>query len=228
MFGAESTSSQVPPRRINRREVLHGASVAAVGMAGVALFHTTPPDTHESGADRLQDAMRKLWEDHITWTRLFIVSFIAGLPDLDSAVQRLLQNQADLGNAVKPFYGEATAAALTELLREHILGAAALLGAAKAGDATAVGAAQTAWYANADAIATALHDLNPRHWPLDAMRQMMREHLDLTLTEATARLAGDWAADVAAYDRIHAQILHMADMLTSGLVAQFRQIVATL
>jgi hypothetical protein len=228
MFNIEPTSSSVPTRPISRRQVLHGAGVAAAGLAGVTLFHTAPLHARESGADRLHDAMRMLWEDHITWTRLFIVSFIAGLPDLDAAAQRLLQNQTDLGNAVTPFYGEATGAALTELLREHILGAAALLAAAKAGDATGIGAAQAAWYANADAIATTLHDLNPRHWPLAEMTQMMRDHLDLTLAEATARLNGDWAADIAAYDRIHTQILHMADMLTSGLVGQFPRIVAKL
>jgi hypothetical protein len=214
--------------------VLQGAGVAAAGLAGVALVQAAPLAAHEVGSDRLpgaerlHDAMRKLWEDHIIWTRQFIVSFLAGLPDLDLATQRLLRNQTDLGDAVKPFYGAATGAALTELLREHILGAAALLTAAKAGDAAAVAAAQAAWYANADAIATALHGLNPSHWPLEAMKQMMREHLDLTLGEATARLQGDWAADIAAYDHIHTQILHMADMLTSGLVAQFPRIVARL
>jgi hypothetical protein len=228
MFGPDLASSSDPAHPIGRRQVLHGAAVATAGMAGVTAFHAAPSHGRAAGADRLHDAMRALWEDHITWTRLFIVSFIAGLPDLDATAQRLLRNQADLGDAVKPFYGEATGAALTALLREHILGAAALLAAAKAGDAAAVAAARSAWNANADAIAAALHELNPRHWPLDDMTRMMREHLDLTLAEAIARLRGDWAADIAAYDRVHAQILHMADMLTDGLAAQFPRIVAKL
>jgi hypothetical protein len=50
---------------------------------------------------------------------------------------------------------------------------------------------------------------------------MMREHLDLTLQEASARLNGDWAADIAAYDQIHLQALHMADMLSDGIVSHF-------
>src|SRR5512136_3448141 len=53
------------------------------------------------------DDMRKLWEDHITWTRLVIVGVAANLPDLSATVERLLKNQEDLGNAVKAFYGEA-------------------------------------------------------------------------------------------------------------------------
>ncbi len=167
------------------------------------------------------DAMRQLWEDHITWTRMFIVSAVADLPDTGFAAGRLLQNQADIGNAIKPFYGEAAGEQLTALLRDHILIAADLVAAAKAGDAAGVEAASARWYANADDIATFLSSANPENWPLDEMKTMMREHLDLTLEEAVARLTGDWAADIAAYDEIHEQILEMADMLSTGIIRQF-------
>jgi hypothetical protein len=49
----------------------------------------------------------------------------------------------------------------------------------------------------------------------------MTTHLDTTLDEAVARLTGDWTADVAAYDRVHVHILHMADILSDGIIAQF-------
>jgi len=167
------------------------------------------------------DDMRKLWEDHITWTRLFIVSFAAGLPNTDATAQRLLQNQTDLGNAIKPFYGDAAGSQLTALLRDHILIAADLLTAAKAGDSAGVAEAQARWYANADEIATFLHRANPTQWPLDEMKLMMRKHLDLTLAEAVAHLQGDWQADIAAYEQVHQEILQMADMLSTGIIRQF-------
>jgi hypothetical protein len=167
------------------------------------------------------DTMRKLWEDHITWTRTFIISFLAGLPDSSTAAGRLLQNQTDIGNAFKPFYGKAAGDQLTALLRDHILIAADILSAAKAGDTAAFNAAVTRWYANADDIAAFLHSLNPENWPLDELRSMLRAHLDHTLDEAVARLHGDWAADVAAYDQIHLQALEMADTLSSGIIRQF-------
>jgi hypothetical protein len=50
---------------------------------------------------------------------------------------------------------------------------------------------------------------------------MMRGHLDQTLVEATARLQGDWTADVAEYDLIVAHILEMADTLSAGIIEQF-------
>jgi hypothetical protein len=167
------------------------------------------------------DAMRKLWEDHVTWTRLYIVSAAAGLPDAQPAAERLLRNQADIGSAVAPFYGAPAGDKLTALLRSHILIAADLVKAAKANDAAGVDAASARWYANADEIADFLSDANPRGWPRNTLRSEMRHHLDLTLAEAKARLQGDWAADIAAYDTVHDHILGMADVLSGGIVSQF-------
>jgi hypothetical protein len=169
----------------------------------------------------LHDGMRKLWEDHITWTRLAIISLEGGTPDTDATVARLLENQADIGNAVKPFYGETAGSTLTRLLREHILIAADIIAAAKTGDATKLADAQESWLANADQIAGLLHSVNPRYWPLDVMKAEMHTHLELTTEEAVAHLQGDWEADVDAYDQVHGHILHMADLLSNGLIKQF-------
>jgi hypothetical protein len=168
-----------------------------------------------------QAAMRKLWEDHIIWTRQVIVSAVAGLPDLNFAIERLMQNQADIGNAVKPFYGDAGGDKLTALLKEHISGAYEVLVAAKAGNNAKLEAASKAWYKNADDIAVFLASANPEYWPAKAMKAHMKEHLDLTLAEAVARLQGKWADDIATYDKVHMQILGMADMLASGIIGQF-------
>jgi hypothetical protein len=165
--------------------------------------------------------MRKLWEDHVTWTRFYIVSAAAGLPDTQAAAERLLRNQTDIGDAIKPFYGDAGGERLTALLKPHILIAAELVGAAKAGDDKRVQDASARWYANADEIADFLSGANPGNWPRQTMRSEMRRHLDLTLQEAQARLRGDWTADIAAYDTVHLHILGMADMLSSGIVRQF-------
>ena len=171
----------------------------------------------------LRNDMRKLWEDHITWTRLAIISLTTDSPDTSATVGRLLQNQDDIGDAIKPFYGDAAGEELSRLLREHILIAADLIAAARAGDAAAVAANQARWRANADQIAAFLNAANPRSWKLREMKEMLYEHLDLTTSEVVARLTGDWAADVAAYDAIHLQALEMADELSTGIVKQFHR-----
>ena len=190
-------------------------------LLSTAMFTTRVEAKPKMDAQVFHDAMRKLWEDHITWTRLVIVSIANDLPDTQATVDRLLQNQADIGNAIKPFYGDEAGDQLTALLRDHILIAAEILQAAKAGDTAAQNDAIDRWYADADAIAEFLHAANPDQWPLDEMKMMMHEHLDLTLQEAVAYLQGNHTASVAAYDQIHIQILGMADMLSDGIIRQF-------
>ena len=206
-------------------------------VLALALMAPASPAVHATGAghsaavasapsipldrDAYHDAMRKLWEDHVTWTRLFLVSAIAGLPDTQPAAERLLRNQVDIGDAIKPFYGEAAGDALTALLRPHILIAAEVVDAAVANDTARVQNALARWYANADEIGDFLNAANPDNWPREAMRAEMRHHLDLTLQEAQARIRGDWAADIAAYDTVHQHILGMADVLSSGVIRQF-------
>jgi hypothetical protein len=207
------------------------SALAALGVSGgTAMGHTgghamTMNGTHSTELTAKSVAfhadMRKLWEDHITWTRLAIISLEGNTPDTKATVARLLRNQADLGNAVKPYYGATAGKALTKLLREHILIAADLIAAAKAGDSAKVADAQERWTANADQISALLHGANPHNWPLAALKAEMHMHLKLTGDEAVAHLQGKWAADVAAYDKVHTHILHMSDLLADGIVAQF-------
>jgi hypothetical protein len=168
-----------------------------------------------------RNSMRVLWEQHVAWTRLAIVSFSGSLPDLGATEARLLRNQVDIGDAVKPFYGRAAANRLTGLLRQHILIAVDILADVKAGRSHALNADLKRWYANANTIAAFLHRANPRNWPLPAMRAMMHRHLKLTTDEAVAELSGRYAASVAAYDRVEREILGMADMLSTGIIHQF-------
>jgi len=169
----------------------------------------------------LREGMRHLWEDHIVWTRLAIISLTTGSPDTEATVGRLLKNQTDLGNAVKPFYGKAAGNRLTAELRRHILIAADLIAAAKAGDQAKLAQEQARWAKNADDIAAVVASVNPRFFKLAMLKAEMQMHLKLTTEEAVARLQGKWAADVAAYDKIHRHILHMSDYLSDGLVKQF-------
>jgi len=203
---------------MSRRHAVHVIALVAFALlvpAGAA------PSMTMSAADKLHSDMRKLWEDHITWTRLYIVSVAAGLPDKDATAQRLIQNQVDIGNAIKPYYGDAAGTKLTELLKEHILGAADLLAAAKAGNQAEVAKQKARWSKNADDIAVFLSGANPKNWPEATMKAEMKMHLDLTLKEALDRFGGKYADDIKDYDDVHAHILKLADTLTNGITAQF-------
>ena len=131
-------------------------------------------------------AMDKLWEDHITWTRMVIVDFAAGLPDLKQAEARLLRNQANIGNAIKPYYGAAQADQAPA--HPHPRGRARA---------------------------------HLREGRLSEMNKMMKRHLALTTAEGVARIQGHWKADIAAYDKVHLEILQMSQMLSNGIISQF-------
>lgn len=206
------------------------AAFAALAALAVSGGHTAQAHSHGAHAAgpaitpselALRNSMRMLWEDHVTWTRLAVISLVGDAPDTEATVARLLRNQRDIGHALAPFYGKPAGAALTRELRKHILIAADLIAAAKAGDEAKVASAQSRWQRNADDVAALFSRLNPRHWQRATLAAMLREHLRLTTTEVVARLRGDWAADVAAYDRVHRHALTMADALSAGLVAQF-------
>ncbi len=189
--------------------LLAAASAGALGRARIT-----------SAELSLRSALRQLWEEHIVYTRTFIISSLAGLPDADSTAQRLLRNQDDIGAAVEPFYGQAAGSKLASLLREHILIAADIVKAAKAGDEEGVAKGQAAWQGNALDIAAFLAAANP-YWSKAELGQMLDMHLGYTTTEVVSRLKGDWAADIQAYDAGHEHMLKFADLLADGIVKQF-------
>src|SRR5438270_10317496 len=174
-----------------------------------------------AGEHDIYTAMRRLWSDHVAYTRMFIVSAANGSPDKDATTARLLRNQVDIGNAIKPFYGNNAGNRLTQLLTDHILIAASIVTAGKANDMARLTSERGRWFANADEIAHFLANANPRNWPYPTVRQMMNDHLNITLDEAVAELHGDYPTSVSKYDQAQSEILMMADSLSVGIINQF-------
>jgi len=171
-------------------------------------------------AVKLKADMRKLWEDHIIWTRNVILCIADELPGKSQAVKRLLQNQVDIGNIFKLYYGEEMGSNLTKLLYVHINTSAEVVAAAKTGNNPALEDANKRWFANSDELSEFLCKENP-NWALMDMKMMMSEHLKITTDEAMQRIKKDYDADVLAFDKINKEILIMADMFTDGIIKQF-------
>lgn len=165
--------------------------------------------------------MRYLWSEHATWTRDVIVAMLDRSPAADASLTRLLANQVDIGNAIKPYYGDAAGQALTDLLTEHIVVAGDILVAARNGDTPAMNEAVAKWYKNGDDIAVFLNSANPENWDLEHMKAHMKDHLDFTLAEAVGHLGGKYTSEVEAYDNAFKQLMHLADSLADGIAKQF-------
>ena len=205
----------------------------AMWVLGCALFVTasspavaqTPQSgrsavAHGDAAATLKQDMRKLWTDHVVWTRGYIIAAVADQPDAQAAANRLLRNQEDIGKAVGAIYGAAAGNQLTTLLKEHITIAVDLIKAAKAGDKAGQQKVDDRWQQNAVQIADFLAKANP-HWPQATLVDLMKMHLSTTTDEVVARLTKNWDADVRAFDAVYDHILKMSDALSDGIIKQF-------
>ncbi|HEY4667619.1 MAG TPA: hypothetical protein VIH26_09995 [Anaerolineales bacterium] len=168
----------------------------------------------------LKTSLRKLWAEHVIWTRQYVVAAVGGTPDADSAAGRLLKNQEDLGNAIVPLYGKAAGDALTGLLKQHIMIAVDLIAAAKSDDQAKFQREDQKWTANVEEMAAFLSGANP-HWPKKDLVDLLQLHLSLTKKEVVARLSKKWDEDVAAFDDIFTEINTVSDALSEGIIKQF-------
>jgi hypothetical protein len=164
--------------------------------------------------------MRKLWEEHIFWTRNVIFCLVDDLPGNVQAVKRQLQNQIDIGNAIKPYYGDAAGDKLTELLYTHVNTTTEIIKAAKTRDTSIINDVNKKWFTNADEMVKFLHKLNP-DWTTGDLKTMLNEQMKLTADEAGERLKKNYDADVIAFDKVHEGVLRMSDTLSDGIIIQF-------
>ena len=208
------------------------AIISTILVSGLLQAAPAKPGTHgpkalsaaagTTPAETLRRDMRKLWSDHVFWTRDYVVSAIADQPDAKAAAARLPKNQEDIGNAIATFYGKAAGDKLTALLKEHILIAVDLIKAAKAHDQSTFQEADRKWDRNADEISEFLSKANP-NWPKATLAGMMKMHLATTKAEVTARLNQNWEEDAKAFDAVYGHILMMSDALSDWIIKQFPQ-----
>lgn len=170
---------------------------------------------------RLSNAFRKLWTQHVVWTRAFVVSSAEELADLQFVTQRLLRNPSDFAEVLAVYYGRRKADEFKRLLNDHLLIAANLVNFAKAGDRQGYEAERVRWFQNADDIAAFLAGINP-FWDRRDWQRMLYEHLELLEDEVTFRLESRYEDDVRIFDAIEDQALEMGDTMARGIINQFR------
>ncbi|SES07144.1 acetylglutamate kinase [Psychrobacillus sp. OK032] len=170
--------------------------------------------------DSLKSSMRLVWEQHVYWTRLTIISIAFNLPDVNFTTARLLQNATDMGNLLKPFYGNKKAVMFSNLIRDHLVIAAELVKAAKANDQKAATDAERRWYENGAKNSEFVSTINP-YISKRGYQKMFFEHLELTKMEAVFMLQKNFRESIATFDKIELEALHMADTLTVAIVKQF-------
>ncbi len=170
--------------------------------------------------EALSNHLRMLWEQHVYWTRLVILSMVFSLPETELATERLLRNPKDFETALIPFYGEDIAGEFEELFTTHLTIAADLIKAAIENNSTAVSDTEKLWYENADQIAAFLGSINP-FWSAQEWQRMLYDHLAMTKDEAVDIISNNFSESITEFDEIEKQALDMADMMIEGIVNQF-------
>lgn len=132
---------------------------------------------------------RKLWMDHVMWTRLFILSSLNDLPDSADTAARLMKNQKEIGDLIGMFYPNA-ASQITALLTQHIMIASQLVEAAK--NKMDISELRKQWYSNADNLANFLQSINQNL----NLRQHFYQHLQLTEGELLNRMSGNYQHEI--------------------------------
>ncbi len=192
--------------------------IIALVVSSVVPAFAQPLTSKKSSQLAYHDEWRKLWEDHITWTRVVIISILDDLAGTPAYTDRLLQNYEDMEAALKPYYGD-EAEVFGDLIKEHLVIAAQVLTALDTNQPT--DALVASWYANANDIAVQMNKMNPQFWPLAETQKMWKEHLDATLAEATDHFTGNFTGEVTDYDLVHNLALDMADFISNGVMQQF-------
>ncbi|HWI47457.1 MAG TPA: hypothetical protein VNU45_04415 [Rummeliibacillus sp.] len=193
--------------------------------APVRFFLHQPPSIHDNRCKSKAEVdylnmNRLLWMEHVNWTRLVITSIVFNLPNLKFVEERLLRNATDLGNSLRPFYGDQIADRYTSLIHDHLTIAAELVTAATKGDAAMAAAKEKEWYKNADDIVLFLSSINPYIDP-SKLKEMFYTHLDLTKQEAVNMIQKKYKEDIAVFDQIVMEALQMSDMIAEAIMKQF-------
>lgn len=181
----------------------------------------------QSGRDcseqtKLISDMRLVWEQHVYWTRMLLISIADKLTDESAVAERLLQNPKNIADVFAGYYPTDTANIIVQLLTEHLQIGADLIIALRDRQTFQATQLEQQWYANADKMADAFSSISP-YYEREDMKTMLYRHLDLTKEEVVMRLSGNYPEDINAFDEVEREALAMADHFSYGIIRQFPQ-----
>jgi len=168
----------------------------------------------------VKEDMRLVWLQHVYWMRMLLISIAERLADLPEVTDRLMQNPADIAEVFERFYSAEVTEPVEALLTEHLKIGAELITALRDNQKERAAELTKLWYANADDTAKAFSALNP-YYDFDMLVEMLHTHLDLTIAEVAAHLAGKYKESIDEFDEVEREAVAMADMFSSGIMRQF-------
>lgn len=177
-------------------------------------------DTVQKDEIELNNDMRKAWQQHVNWARMYMTSLFNRLKDLPDVENRLMQNPEDIAAVFDKFYPAATVSQITRLLGEHTALAGEIMTAMRDNDMQRADQLERQWYQNAENLARLLSSINTAYSYEELLKELAR-HLDMMKRQMLASLNEEYDEEIRIFDESENQILELADYLTEGLLEQF-------
>ncbi len=168
----------------------------------------------------LNNDMRKGWMQHNYRMRMFMTSLFQELGDLEAVENALMRIPEEIAAVFGNFYPQSAVNQLTQLLKEHTGLAGEVMRLTKGPDMTGIEEAERRWYQNAEQLAGALANLNPRYSYQEILSHLTK-HLDLMKGQMLAALNQEFDRALSLFSESEEHLLELADYLTKGLVNQF-------
>jgi hypothetical protein len=205
---------------MNARKPVRRLLLVILGIAAVAGFGLAQTPTVTLPEMQLRMALRDAWDVHARWTRGYIVSLLAGLPDSTRARLRLVEGANDVADGMNSYYRGTTMPELANVMKRNVLLVGRAVAAVRSGDSVAIAAARNNWSAGTDSLMQFLARTNP-DWSDSKLSAPLQRYQDQTWRQIAARARNDWSADIAAYDQAYTEARAIADALSAGIVKQF-------
>ena len=172
----------------------------------------------------LTSTLRKLFTDHAVYTKFVINAIIDGTADIKALLPRLMQNQVDIGDQLKPIIGNKSSV-LIKLLQKHI----------ELAGATVTEIAQDSTYFDSDVVSDSIQEaINNQLWNgnqvasflsalnsevlgKEMVESMFQQHNMFVVMMAMKRKEKDYVQELVLYDAYYNQILEMSDAISNAL-----------
>lgn len=207
----------------------------ACGLAlGLVLAASAPMAlAHEAGAahaaaasssataPKLHQAMRSLWQGHVTHTTAYTAAVKSGdQAAAKKATDDVVTNAKQIADAVAGFYGKPAGEQMLKLLAGHWSGVKAYADATHMGDKSAQQKAMQDLAQNTDAIAKFLAGANP-NLPEATVQSLMMMHVSDHQMHINEVMAGNSTAAAKTLDHMRAHMNTIADALAGAIAKQF-------
>lgn len=171
----------------------------------------------------INQRLRKLWSDHVYWTREAIIgnfNFNSEI-NINNIIERLYNNQTDLGNLFSEFYGTKIGNAVKNLFDEHINIIAKLISTIKnpindeselIEKSKKIEEIAEMAINNSTDIAINLNKINKKFGTKHYLSKQLKKHVELVFDQIKN------PNDLSIFDRSFDHILKMADQMTNGFI----------